>query len=143
MSDDNKEFEDEIGRLRKQYRAVEAPSYLRTRISAHARAGQAVQRHWRPAFVAIPVAIAIFGILPFIVKQETESIVSPKLPSLTALSRLKPDKPTSVSPGLSRVRTVSAPPMPKKPKSDAAGDPQTNIETNQFPELKEHNYEYV
>lgn len=143
MSDETKEFEDGIGKLRKRYQAVEAPPYLQTRIGTHARARNTAQRHWRPAFLAIPVVIAIFGILPFVVKQETDATVSPKLPSLTALSRLKPDKPTSVSPGLSRVKTVSAPPMPRKPKSDVAGDPQSNIETNLFPELKEQNHEFV
>lgn len=143
MSDQTKELEGEISELKERYQAVGAPPFLHSRISAQARANQAKPHHWRLAFVAIPLAIAIFGIFPLIVKQATESTVSPKLPSLATLSSLRPDKPMSVSPGLSRVRTVSAPPMPKKPKSDTTGNPQSKIETNQFPGVKEHNHEYV
>ena len=142
MSDWTDKPESEISQLRKRYQAIEAPAHVRTRIRAHARDQQTRIRHWRPAFVAIPLAIAVLGILPFVGQKTTETN-TPKLPSMAALSELMPSRPTSVSPSLGRLRTVSAPPMPRKPKTTTGNDPQSGIAPDIINRIEEQYHDYV
>jgi len=143
MNDESKQNDSDIDRLRERYQSLQAPTHLRTRILAHAKTHSAKSRRWRPLLVAIPLALAVFGILLFVSQQEIESNVNPGLPSLTTVARLMPARPAAMSPSLGHVRTVSTPPMPRKPTSDAAGDPQTNIEKRNHQNSQEYKYEYV
>lgn len=143
MNDKSKQYDSDIDSLRERYQSLQAPTHLRTRILAHTKTHSAKPRRWRPALVAIPLALAVFGVLLFVGQPETESNFNTTLPSLTTVARLMPARPAAVSPSLGHVRTVSPPPMPRKPTSDAAGDPQTNIEKNNHQNPEEYKYEYV
>ena len=147
MSKESNNFENDVetefGDLRKRYQSVRAPANLAGRIRAHLKDREGNPHRWQPAFAAIPVAIALFAIVPFIMRQESTTPASLQLPSLATLSRLAPSKPTTVSPSLSRIRTVRAPPMPARPAMRRANDPQTNYEENKLHKFEENDYEYV
>ena len=135
-----KDVETELGDLRKRYRSMRAPVHLAGRIRANLKDQERKLHHWQPAFAVIPLAIALFAILPFVMQNESTSPARLKLPSLATLSRLTPSKPTTVSPSLSRIRTVPAPSMPARPAMRRVNDPQTYHEENKF---EENDYEYV
>ena len=136
-------FENQTGDLRRRYRSVQAPPYFAARIRTQVRSQRATKHFSRPAFAAIAVVIAIFGFLPFIANKETTSEAGPALPSLTSLSRLTADHPTSISPSLSRLRSVSMPSMPARPRSQPGNNPQSHYESGKYQKPKEKNHEYV
>ena len=143
MNDETKEFADEIESLKKRYRSIEAPPYLASRIRAHTQTPITTTRRWRHALAIIPVVILTFGALTLVLQKDTNPIVSPALPSFSALSRLTLDKPASSALGMSRIRTVSTPRMPQKPKTGQSITPEQNFESTEFQKPKENHHDYV
>ncbi len=136
-------FEKEIRDLKHCYRSIEAPPYLSSRIRARIQNEQATKHFWRPALAAIAFFVAIFGLLPFIANKESVSTVEPILPSMTSLSRLTADYPTSISPSLSHLRSVSMPAMPARPSWQPANSPQSHYESGKHQKPEENHHEYV
>jgi len=143
MSNDADSLEEETGDIKRRYQSISAPRYLAARIRAQVQDHQPTPRRRRFAYAVVPVAIAILATLPFILHQETPATVNPKLPSLTSLARLTPSKPTTMSPSLSRIRTVHAPSMPTRPTEKKTGDTQSYFETEKIHKFEENNHEYV
>ncbi len=127
---------DDIEELAKDYRGIEAPPALATRIRA-AVADRPVRNHgWMPAAATAVVAAALVGILPALWQTSAVDDEKPVRPSLSALASLKVERPAVSTPRLSQIRTPSAPAMPKKPRLPS-GKEQTNIELRVFEE-KDH-----
>lgn len=143
MSNETERFEKEIRDLRHCYRSIEAPPYLSSRIRTQVQNQRATKYFSRPALAAIAFFVAIFGLLPFVANKETVSEVNLVLPSLTSLSRLAPDHPTSISPSISDLTSVSMPSMPARPSWQPANSPQSHYEPNKYRKPEEKNHEYV
>ena len=143
MSKNMDKFEKEVRDLKHCYRSIEAPPYLSSRIRARIQHEQATKHFWRPALAAIAFFVTIFGLLPFIANRESVSTVEPILPSMTSLSRLTANYPTSISPSLSHLRSVSMPPMPARPSWQPANGPQSHYESDKYQKPEENHHEYV
>lgn len=113
--------DNDIDKLRKDYREMKAPPALATRISVHVNERSARRRNWMPAAAAASVAVvAVFllfstpqqqeGTTPTLVAENT----TPK-PTMSSLARVMKKRPSISVPSLSQVRTHSIPPPPSKP----------------------------
>lgn len=134
MSDND----DRLDELKRDYRAIEAPPHLATRIRAEV-AERPMRRHrWMPATATAMVAISAVWLLPMLWQQPDVEAPRPSKPSLSAIAALKPDKPAA-APSLTQLKTVPKPRMPSKPQLRPA-KPQTNFEND---ELKEKDHAYT
>ena len=126
---------DEFESLKKNYREIEAPRYLETRIRAEVADRPTRNHGWLPVATTAVLAAAIVGILPMLWQGGTETPVK-TTPSLSAIAAIKVEKPAGISPSLSKVRSVKRPPMPRKPRPSEPGE-QTNSVIDDFEE-KDH-----
>lgn len=127
---------DDIEKLAEDYRRIEAPPALATRIRAEV-ANRPVRNHgWLPAAATAVVAAAVVGILPALWQTSAVSDKPTVRPSLSTLASLKVERPAVSTPRLSQIRTPSAPAMPKKPRLPS-GKEQTNNELRMLEE-KDH-----
>lgn len=127
---------DEIEKLAQDYRRIEAPPQLATRVRAEV-ANRPVRNHgWLPAAATAVIAVALIGILPALWQTSAVSDKPPVRPSLSTLASLNVERPTVSTPRLSQIRTPSAPAMPKKPPLPT-GKEQTHNELR-MPEEKDH-----
>ncbi len=131
---------DDIEKLKHDYRNIEAPAHLATRIRAEV-ADRPVRRHsWMPVGATLMVVVAAVWLVPYLAQLEQTPSPTPTKPSLSALATLKPDKPQVAAPSLSKLRSVKRPSLPPKPKM-APAKPQTYIEfENELLEEKDHAY---
>ena len=128
---------DKLDDLKRDYRAIEAPPHLATRIRAEV-ADRPLRRHrWMPATATVMVVVTAVWLLPVLWQQQGVDAPRPSKPSLSAIAALKPDKP-SAAPSLTQIRTVPKPRMPSKPQLRPA-KPQTNFENDDLKE-KDHAY---
>ncbi len=126
----------ELEKLARDYRDVKAPPYLATRIRAEV-ANRPVRNHgWLPVATTAVLAAAIIGLGPMFWNSAGGPDAHPATPSLTTLASIKVEKPSAVSPSLSKVRTFKAPRMPAKPKATGPKE-QTNSLIEIFEE-KDH-----
>lgn len=128
----------ELDQLRHEYRNIKAPPHLATRIRANVGTAPRRSRRWVPAAAATVLVAAVVWLSPLVDQTTSES---PVKPSLSALAALKPEKPAVRTPGLSKLRSVSVPRMPAKPKLDST-KPQTN-KTDDLGILKEKDHANV
>ncbi len=123
----------DIDKLKRDYRAVEAPPHLATRIRAEV--GDRTYRHraWLPAAVTMVLAVGLA--LPFLWQgttpqppEQSTRTSQPTSPSLSALTSLTPDKPKVTTPNLSQLRSVPTPSMPPRPRLNTQR-PQSSLDT--------------
>ncbi len=131
---------DETEKLRRDYRAIEAPQHLATRIRAEV-ADKSIRPHaWMPIGATLVVIAAAVLVLPYLMQLQPSTMPAPTKPSLSTLAALKPAKPSVPAPSLSQLRSVKRPSLPPKPKM-APAKPQTHIEfENELLEEKDHAY---
>lgn len=131
---------DDIDKLKRDYRAIDAPAHLATRIRAQV-ADTPVRRHsWMPAGATLIVVMATVWLVPYLAQVQSPPPEKPAKPSLSALAALKPDKPDVKAPSLSQLRSVKRPSMPAKPRmKPEKPQSQFNIE-NESLEEKDHAY---
>jgi len=129
---------DELRSLQRQYRNIEAPPHLATRIKASVDTASRPAMRWLPVSAAAMVIVATVWIVPNLVQQTTISKEPPSKPSLSALASLRPVKPERARPSLAQLRSVSAPAMPRRPKITTA-EPQSRQQPNgEFMKEKDH-----
>ena len=123
----------DIDKLKQDYRSVEAPPHLATRIRAEVGSRPYRNRAWLPAAATMVLAIGIA--LPFLWMQTTPQptdqgsrTTQPTSPSLSALSSLTPDRPKVTAPNLSQLRSVPTPSMPQRPQLNTQR-PQSSLDT--------------
>jgi len=136
MSKDIEQFEKEIRNLRHCYRSIEAPPYLASRIRHGVQNIQRVPQFFRPAVAALAIAVLVIVTLPFTFNESGSPTISPKLPSMTTLSRTLPDHRPQVSPSFSQIQSVNVPMMPAKPGWKMDERPQTHNQA-----INPHQYE--
>ncbi len=126
---------DELEKLKQDYRNIEAPPHLATRVRASV-AQETRRRHaWMPVAAATAVAAAAIWLIPF-GEQPTADL--PRKPSLSALASLKPQKPSVSAPSLSQIKTVSVPKMPAKPAIKPAKPQSNSIHDSEILKEKDH-----
>ena len=113
-----------LERLKRDYRAIDAPPFLATRVRATVARRPARARRWMPAAATAFVAIAAIGLLPIMLQRPVDAPLSVKAPSFTSLATLAPNETMFSTPSLTHVRTVSMPSMPTKPAPKPATKPQ-------------------
>lgn len=113
--------ENDIEKLRKDYRAIEAPPALATRIRAHTAEQSTRRIAWLPAAVGAAFAVTAVFLLFTTLQQEqpaTDALLAenstPK-PSMASLARIMKKKPSVSVPSLSQVRVRTLPAPPPKP----------------------------
>ncbi len=126
---------EQLDQLKRDYRDIEAPPYLATRIRASVGDRRVRTHRWMPAAAATVLVAAVVWLSPLV---EDTTTPTPTKPSLSALAALKPQKPAVSAPSLSKIKTVSVPRMPAKPKLDST-KPQTNT-TDDLGTLKEKDH---
>ena len=131
---------DDIDNLRRDYRGIDAPPHLATRIRAEV-ADRPVRSHsWMPAGATLMVVAAAVWLVPYLAQVQSTAPETPTKPSLTAIATLKPDKPDVRAPNLSQLRSVKRPSMPAKPRmKPVKPQSQFNLE-NELLEEKDHAY---
>lgn len=123
---------DDIRKLAEEYRDIEAPPFLETRIRAEV-ANRPVRNHgWLPVATTAVMAAAVVGLLPMLWQGDAPVSTKPSSPSLSSLASIKVEKPSGVSPSLSQVRSIKAPRMPGKPRP-----PEPREQTNSVIEIYE------
>ncbi len=136
---------DDLDKLKRDYRAVEAPPHLATRIRAEVGSRTYRSRPWLPAAVTMVLAIGIA--LPILWQQttpqppepaETPRASQPTSPSLSALTSLTPNKPKVAAPNLSQLRSVPTPRLPPRPNLNTPR-PQSSLDT-EHENLQEKNH---
>lgn len=133
---------DDFENLKRDYRAIEAPPHLATRISARVVDSPVHSKFWMPLAVACTAILALVSVLPFTTQLSTRSVANPVKPSLSALAALKPVKPSAGTPSMTQLRSVNVPKIPARPRPAKSSKSPT---TNQFETtpLKEKNDVYV
>ena len=129
---------EELDQLKQDYRDIKAPPYIATRIRAGVGDDPRRAHRWMPAAAATVLVAAVVWLSPL---TEEPMTATPAKPSRSALAPLKPKKPAVSAPSLSKLRTVSVPRMPAKPKLDSK-KPQTN-KTDDLGTLKEKDHANV
>jgi len=133
---------EDIDKLRQEYREIRAPGHLATRIRAEVAGLDSPRRSWLPALAPIAVAVAAVTVAPLLMQQQPgDETVAPKPTSLSSLTHLSSLKPEMSTPSLSKVKSVTVPALPRKPKPDSEQTPQTyfDIEDENLKE-KDHAY---
>lgn len=138
---------DDLEDLKRDYRAIEAPVHLATRISASVADSRTQTSFWMPAAVTCTAILALVWMLPFTGQVAPDADTKPTRPSLLSLATLKPEKPTGPPPSLSQLRSLTVPSMPVKPKPTTPPKSETNYQfenkTIENTTLKEKNDAYI
>lgn len=122
--------------LAREYREVRAPEAVATRVRAEVRDRKEPRFGWVPIASTAALAAVLAGALPMLWQSTAVTPEPTTRPSLSTLASLKVDRPASVSPSLSGVKTVKAPKMPARPRRVLPRE-QTNIEI-EFLEENDH-----
>ncbi len=134
---------DDLDKLKQDYRAVEAPPHLATRIKARVSERSDRNRAWVPAAVTMVLAIGIA--IPMLWQQTTLNTpaddatrtTQPSTPSLSALASLTPDRPKVATPSLSQLRSVPVPRLPPRPQINTQR-PQSSLDTEHENSQEKH-----
>ena len=133
---------EDIDKLKQDYRGIRAPKHLATRIRAEVADQGRPRRSWLPALVPVAVAVAAVTVAPLLMQQQSgDETVAPKPTSMSSLTRVSSLKPEMSTPSLSKMKSVTVPALPRKPKPDSEQTPQTyfDIEDENLKE-KDHAY---
>ena len=121
---------DDIDKLKRDYQTVRAPDYLATRIRAETRDANRKRRSWLPAMATVAVAVAAITVAPVLLQQQAgDETAAPKPTSLSSLSGVSSNKPQMKAPSLTRVKSVTVPAMPRKPRTSTDKEPQSHFDT--------------
>jgi hypothetical protein len=104
---------------RREYKAVQAPSWIATRVKSRAREaapGKSWLDIWRPVTAGLAVALGILAVGPLLDGEKASAPNSPPLPSLTALSRNLPAKSPGTIPSFATLRSLPTPLLPSRPR---------------------------
>jgi len=112
-----------IDELRREYRAIQAPPYLATRIRASVNLSKGRGWRWRTAVVGVLAVIALIVAVPLSRQDLAPPTASSGYPSLTAIGGSLPLKPTAPIPSLADIGSVSMPRMPALPPMPTPGQP--------------------
>ncbi len=126
-----------IDQLRQDYRDIEAPAHLASRIRANVDETARRPHGWMPVAATAMVAVAALFLLPYLGTAPQSEPPKTLKPSLSALATLRPDKPKAPAPSLSGLRSVKVPKLPPKPTLTPSGDPQPSSQFES--ELMEEN----
>ncbi len=127
---------EQLDDLAREYREVRAPATVATRVRAEVRDRRAPRFGWVPIASTAALAAVLAGALPMLWQSTAVTPEQATRPSLSRLASLKVERPDSVSPSLSKLKTVKAPAMPARP-SRVPPKEQTNTEI-EFLEEKDH-----
>ena len=129
---------DDFDTLKRDYRAVDAPPHLATRIRAEVADRPDRNRAWVPA--AVTMSLGIMLAIPFLSQQtgtqppaqsptqtQTQS-ATPTKPSLSALASYTPERPSVPTPNLTQLRSVPVPTLPPRPQLNTQR-PQSSLDT--------------
>ena len=132
---------DDIDKLKRDYQDIRAPAHLATRIRAEVADRDLPRRSWLPAIATVAIAVAAVTVTPVLLQQQASEQVAPKPTSLSSLSGISAKKPAMQAPSLSKVRSVTVPALPKKPRPAPAKEPQSNFEfEDEYSKEKDHVY---
>ena len=111
MSEHDKSSADDLQSLRRDYRTLQAPPFLASRIRAgiDARTTRSIRR--RPLLAATAIAVCVLAVLPFLFKQGAVQQPLPMVSLSMGLTtvRLPP------TPSLAKLRSVRTPALPPRP----------------------------
>ena len=133
---------EDIDKLKQDYRGIRAPKHLATRIRAEVADQVRPRRSWLPALVPVALAVAAVTVAPLLMQQQSgDETVAPKPTSMSSLTRVSLLKPEMSTPSLSKLKSITVPALPRKPKPDSEQTPQTyfDIEDENLKE-KDHAY---
>jgi len=133
---------EDIDKLKQDYREIRAPEHLATRIRAEVSDRDLPKRSWLPALAPVAVAVAAVTVAPLLMQQQPgDETVAPKPTSMSSLTRVSSLKPEMSTPSLSKMKSVTVPALPRKPKPNSEETPQTyfDIEDENLKE-KDHAY---
>lgn len=116
--------------LRRDYRELRAPAYLKSRINANLP--QPRSWRWLPAG-AIASVLVVAGLFWAGVPPETTTI-RVSSPSLARISGAVPEKPRKLTLSLSGIRVPAKPPAPARP-SPSKAEPQAGLATGPLEQL--------
>lgn len=133
----------EIDQLKHDYRNIEAPAWIATRIRAEV-ADRPRKASWLTLAAPLAVAIAVIATVPMLLDDRDETVAPT---SLTVLSLAASSTPSVAAPSLSNVQSPSLPALPAAPQP--AQEPESDpIDTSfELPrkdsnELKEKDHAY-
>jgi len=135
MSEHGKSSAGDLRSLKRDYRTLQAPPFLASRIRAGIDARTANRANRRPLLAAVAIAVCVLAVLPFMFKQEAAQqplsmaslsmgLTTVRLPSTPSLAKLR------------SVRTPALPPRPVPPPVDKSGK-EIDIQTR-YPKEKTH-----
>lgn len=135
MSEHGKPSTGDLLSLRRDYRTLQAPPFLASRIRAgiDARTTRSIRR--RPLLAATAIAVCVLVVLPFLFKQ---GAVQPPLPMVSLSMGMTSVKlpPTPSLAKLRSVRTPALPPRPVPPPRNKSGK-ETDVQTR-YPKENTH-----
>lgn len=130
------DFDAAYGRHRREYQSIRVPLGLETRIKARARElppGKGWIRIWRPLTAVAALALGLVAVSPLLKDNSGIEAGTPPLPSLAALSRSLPAKPSTSMPSFSQLKTLPKPRLPSRPmpteKAPQSRDPRLFTES--------------
>ena len=137
MSEHGKSSAGDLRSLKRDYRTLQAPPFLASRIRAgiDARTTRSIRR--RPWLAATAIAICVLAVVPFIFQQE--AVQQPAPQSMVSLSMGMTSVKLPPAPSLAKlrsVRTPALPPRPVPPPHDKSGK-ETDVQTR-YPKEKTH-----
>jgi hypothetical protein len=133
---------DGIDKLKRDYQAIRAPDYLATRIRAETRDNERKRRTWLPAMATVAVAVAAVTVAPVLLQQQaSDQNAAPRPTSMSSLSGVSSSKPPMTAPSLTRLKSVTIPALPKKPRPTTEKEPQSHFDTETEP-MKEKHHAY-
>lgn len=128
---------DDLEQLRRNYRAIEAPAALATRLRAHTKE-RATQRSWQPLAIGSAVAAtALFFVFSALQQNNTPATniltdnTTPK-PSMASLSTVMQKLPPVSAPSLSQVHIRSLPAPPSKPIQETSRPSKESSQSSEF-----------
>ena len=133
---------DDIEELKRNYREIKAPQHIATRIRAEVGDRKRGVPRWIPLTASVMVAVTAVWFLPVVLQQQAAQVTPTTTPSLSALARLKPAKPTVSAPSLSKVRSVRVPAVPVRPNVRPPARPRSQIEFK-LEDAEENNHAYI
>lgn len=133
---------EDIDKLKQDYRAIRAPEHVATLIRAEVADRESPRRTWLPTLVPVAVAAAAVTVAPLLMQQQSgDETVAPKPTSLSTLTRVSSLKPGTTAPSLSRMKSVKVPALPRKPQTKSQEQPQTKFDI-EIEHLKEKDHAY-
>lgn len=124
--------ETEVDELRRNYRELRAPAYLKTRIRANLTKPAARPRRWLPAG-ALASLVIVVGLV-FVGTPRDSATIRVTSPSLVGLSGVVPAKPKQLTLSLSGIRVPPKPTRPARPASTES-EPQAGVTVLKYEQL--------